>query len=88
MALKHRMDFLAYWRASEGLWQAFSREIEKFKDEEKPAVFDCVNILPHIAKQYLDFPGIRCSSVSRNTCTNRRYLAEDGVYEPSKNPLF
>lgn len=43
---------------SEGLWPAFSKKIEKYKAEEKPVVFECVNILPHIAKQYLDFPGI------------------------------
>ena len=43
---------------SEGLWPAFSQEIEKYKDEEKPVVFECANILPHIAKKYLDFQGI------------------------------
>jgi energy-coupling factor transporter ATP-binding protein EcfA2 len=43
---------------SEGLWPAFSQEIEKYKDEEKSVVFECVNMLPHIAKQCLDFPGV------------------------------
>lgn len=43
---------------SEGLWPAFSQEIEKYKGEEKPVIFECVNLLPHIAKQYLDFSGI------------------------------
>ncbi len=43
---------------SEGLWPAFQKEIEKYKDETKPVIFECVNILPHIAKEYLDFPGI------------------------------
>ncbi|MBI4993816.1 hypothetical protein HZC33_02570 [Candidatus Wolfebacteria bacterium] len=51
-----------YWNnlvaQSEGLWPVFQQEIEKYKDEEKPVIFECVNILPHIAKKNLDFPGI------------------------------
>lgn len=43
---------------SEGLWPAFLQEIEKYKDETKPVIFECVNILPHIAKKHLDFLGI------------------------------
>lgn len=43
---------------SKGLWPAFLQEIEKYKDEEKPVIFECVNILPHIAKRDLDFLGI------------------------------
>lgn len=43
---------------SEGLWPAFLQEIQKYKDETKPVIFECVNILPHIAKKHLDFPGI------------------------------
>ena len=43
---------------SEGLWPAFMKEIKKYEHEQKPVVFECVNILPHLAHQYLDFPGI------------------------------
>lgn len=43
---------------SEGIWPAFLREIERFKDDENPIIFECVNILPHLAKRDLDFPGI------------------------------
>lgn len=43
---------------SEGLWPAFLQEIEKYKNETKPVIFECVNILPHIAKKHLDFSGI------------------------------
>ncbi len=43
---------------SEGLWPAFLEKINEYKDEEKPVIFECVNILPHIAKKDLDFPGI------------------------------
>ena len=32
--------------------------IEKYKNETKPVIFECVNILPHIAKKHLDFSGI------------------------------
>jgi len=43
---------------SEGLWSAFLQEINKYTDEEKPIIFECVNILPHMAKRDLNFPGI------------------------------
>jgi len=43
---------------SEGLWPAFLEEITKYENEEKTVIFECVNILPHLAKKYLDFPGI------------------------------
>jgi len=43
---------------SEGLWPAFLQEIEKYRDEEKPVIFECVNILPHLAKRDLYFSGV------------------------------
>lgn len=43
---------------SEGLWSAFLEKIDEYADEEKPVIFECVNMLPHIAKKDLDFPGI------------------------------
>jgi len=43
---------------SENLWPAFEKEINRYKDEEKPVVFECVNLLPHIAQKYLDFDGV------------------------------
>ena len=43
---------------SEGLWPVFLEEINKYSNEEKPVIFECVNILPHLAKKDLDFPGI------------------------------
>ena len=45
-------------RNLEGLWPAFLQEIEKYKNEEKPVIFECVNILPHLAKKDLNFSGI------------------------------
>lgn len=40
---------------SEGLWPAFLNEISKFKDELKPVIFECVNLLPHLVNKDLDF---------------------------------
>ncbi len=43
---------------SEGVWPAIMAEIEKYSHEEKPVIFECVNILPHLAHRDLDFPGV------------------------------
>jgi len=43
---------------SEGLWPAFKAEIKKYQDEPRPVIFECVNLLPHLAKRSLNFPGI------------------------------
>jgi adenylate kinase len=41
---------------SETLWPAFAKEINKYKDSEKPVIFECVNLLPHIVKANSDLP--------------------------------
>jgi 2-phosphoglycerate kinase len=43
---------------SEGLWPAFLKEIEKYRSETKPVIFECVNMLPHLVKRDLNFPGV------------------------------
>ena len=43
---------------SEGLWSAFMAEIKKYENETRPVIFECVNLLPHLTKQHLDFPGV------------------------------
>lgn len=43
---------------SEALWPAFLEEIDKYKDETKPVIFECVNLLPRLVRKDLDFPGI------------------------------
>ncbi len=43
---------------SEGLWPVFLEKINSFKEEKMPVIFECVNLLPHLAKKDLDFPGI------------------------------
>lgn len=45
-------------RQSEGLWPAILEVIHRFDDETKPVIFEGVNILPHLAKKDLNFPGI------------------------------
>ncbi len=43
---------------SEAIWPAFLEEILKYADEEKPVIFESVNILPHLARRDLDMSGI------------------------------
>jgi len=43
---------------SEGIWPAILGGIEKYQNEERPVIFDGVNILPHLAKKDLDFLGV------------------------------
>jgi adenylate kinase family enzyme len=43
---------------SEGLWPAFLDEMNKFVFEERPVIFECVNILPHLANKNLSFQGL------------------------------
>ncbi len=42
---------------SEALWPAFLETIEKYKNEPSLVIFEGVNILPHLAKQDLEFSG-------------------------------
>ncbi|MDE2188249.1 MAG: hypothetical protein KGJ35_00765 [Patescibacteria group bacterium] len=43
---------------SEAIWPAFLEKINSLSNKKHPIIFECVNILPHLAKQDLDFPGI------------------------------
>ena len=43
---------------SEALWPVFPAEIRKYENELRPVIFECVNILPHLAKRDLNFPGV------------------------------
>ncbi|TSC71514.1 MAG: Uncharacterized protein G01um101448_1152 [Parcubacteria group bacterium Gr01-1014_48] len=45
-------------RQSEAFWPTFLKKISDVIAEGKPAVFESVNILPHLAKRDLSFPGI------------------------------
>ncbi|MDQ2933300.1 MAG: hypothetical protein M3Q80_02875, partial [bacterium] len=43
---------------SEELWPGFLEYIHTFKDETKPVIFECVNLLPHLVQKDLSFPQI------------------------------
>lgn len=64
-------DEAEYWRTtncdkqwenlknqSEALWPAILKRIKDIQSSGKPAIFEGVNILPHLASQDLDFEGI------------------------------
>ena len=64
-------DEAEYWRTtncdkqwenlknqSEALWSATLKRIKDIQNSGKPAIFEGVNILPHLASQDLDFEGI------------------------------
>lgn len=58
-------------RQSEALWPALLEKIDSYTDEPKPVIFESVNILPHLAKQDLDFPGIVLLGTSYETTLKR-----------------
>ena len=43
---------------SEALWPAFLEQIDSYANEEAPVIFECVNILPHLAQRDLTFSGV------------------------------
>lgn len=45
-------------KQSEGLWPGILEKVAKFENYAKPVIFEGVNILPHLAKKDLNFPGI------------------------------
>lgn len=45
-------------RQSEGLWPGILARLAQYIDEDKPVIFEGVNILPHLAYRDLKIPGI------------------------------
>lgn len=43
---------------SEGFWPGILTGLAKYADEERPVIFEGVNILPHLAHRDLQIPGI------------------------------
>lgn len=43
---------------SEGFWPGVLARLAQYADEERPVIFEGVNILPHLAHKYLQIPGI------------------------------
>lgn len=56
---------------SEALWPAFLAEIEKHQNDSRLVIFESVNILPHLAKRDLKFPGIVLVGESLEETLNR-----------------
>lgn len=45
-------------KQSEAFWPTILRKIKDIRKSEKGAIFEAVNILPHLAYKDLDFPGV------------------------------
>lgn len=45
-------------RQSEALWPALLAKINEYSNQARPLIFESVNLLPHLAKRDLPFPGI------------------------------
>lgn len=43
---------------SEAIWPMFKNKIESYITEPRPVIFECVNLLPHLASREFNFPGI------------------------------
>jgi 2-phosphoglycerate kinase len=58
MTTTHDQQWQNLVRQSEGMWPAILEKIQNYANEIKPVIFEGVNILPHLAKKDLPFPGI------------------------------
>jgi len=58
-------------RQSEGVWPAILEKMESYQNETRLVIFEGVNILPHLAKKYLPFPGIVIIGKSFEEVLNR-----------------
>ncbi len=56
---------------SEALWPAFLEKIDSYSEEPRPVIFECVNMLPHIVKKDITFPGIVLVGHSYETILER-----------------
>jgi len=41
---------------SEAIWPAFLERIDSYAENERPVIFECVNLLPHLINRDLGFP--------------------------------
>lgn len=56
---------------SEGMWPFILEKIRSYDDEDKSVIFEGVNILPHLAKRDLEFPGIVIIGKGRDAILHR-----------------
>lgn len=47
-----------FMKQSEGLWPGILAKIAQYENEQKPVIFEGVNILPHLAHKDLSVPGM------------------------------
>lgn len=45
-------------KQSENIWQGILEKINSYRGDNRYVIFECVNILPHLARKDLDFEGI------------------------------
>lgn len=60
---------------SESLWPGIMEHIQSFAGESRPVICEGVNLLPHLAKQDFDFPGV-CLIGTTFEETLRRNMAD------------
>ncbi len=58
-------------KQSEAFWPIILEKIHEIKNLKRSAIFEGVNILPHLAHQDLDFPGIVLLGDSKQTVLGR-----------------
>lgn len=58
-------------KQSEAFWPTILEEIHRIQKDGRSAIFEGVNILPHLAYQDLDFPGIVLLGESEQTVLDR-----------------
>jgi hypothetical protein len=71
--MKHTAD--ERWQClvaqSEALWPAFLEKIASYQKESRTLIFESVNILPHLARRNLHFPGVVLSGSSYEATLER-----------------
>lgn len=78
---------------SEAVWPAFLERIDSYADEERPVIFECVNLLPHLIKKDLDFPCVVLigssydETLERNT-QDPRWGSTEGEIELNSKSFF
>jgi len=60
---------------SEHIWPAILEKVRSYDGETRPVIFEAVNILPHLAKRDLDFPGVVLTGSSYEEILERNIRA-------------
>ncbi len=78
---------------SEAIWPAFLEKIASYKEIGKPVIFECVNLLPHLAHRDLTFPGMVLTGRSYEEILERnrkepRWSNDSKLQELESNMFF